>query len=222
MIKALVFDFDGLIMDTETEEYRVLQEMFQTYKAELPLDVWGQCIGTRQEDFDVIGYLEQQIKQTVDREDFYTHWREKVAFRLEKQQALPGVEGYLQTAKDLGLKVGLATSSSTEWVSNHLRRIGLWDHFDCVRTADDVKRVKPDPELYLAAAECLGVKPEEAIAFEDSVNGSQAAKRAGMYCVIVPNEVTKAMTFGDVDHRMASLAEMELEALIDFLMKGTS
>lgn len=220
MIRAVVFDFDGLIMNTEKVEYRVLQEIYGEHGAELPLDVWQQCIGTHADFFDPIGYLEDQIEETLDREKFRLDRRERVLSALENEQALPGVENYLRTAKELGLKIGLASSSSYEWVSGHLRRLGLIDWFDCIRTSDDVVQVKPDPALYQKAAECLGVKPEEAVAFEDSANGATAAKLAGMYCVVVPNEVTASLDFGDIDHRMASMAEMELEALIDFLLKN--
>lgn len=215
MIKAVIFDFDGLIMDTETQEYRVIQEMFRENEAELPLEVWGRCIGTSTEAFDVMAYLEEQIGCSVDRDAFSIRRRKKVASALEKEKALPGVEAVLQEAKGLGLRIGLATSSGYEWISLHLRNLGLMDFFECIRTADDVENVKPDPALYVAAAGCLGVQPHEAIAFEDSANGAIAAKRAGMYCVVVPNKVTETMAFGDVDHRLKSMVGLELEALID-------
>ncbi|HEU5141093.1 MAG TPA: HAD family hydrolase [Bacillales bacterium] len=217
MIKAVVFDFDGLIMDTELPEYTVSKEMFRERGAELSLDVWGECVGTHADHFDLIGHLEDQIEQTVDREAFHEERSKRILSMLENGKPLPGVERYLEAAKELGLKIGLASSSHYEWVGGHLRRLGLLDEFGCIRTADNVERVKPDPALYLQAAECLGVRPEEAVAFEDSANGALAAKRAGMYCVVVPNEVTASLTFGDVDHRMESMAEMELAALIAFL-----
>ncbi|MFC7395354.1 HAD family hydrolase [Scopulibacillus cellulosilyticus] len=219
MIKAVIFDFDGLIIDTETRHFQVIQELFREYKAEMPLSVWQRCIGTHLDDWDEISYLEMQISQSIDRDKFNTRWQKKVLAKLETDKARPGVENYLLKAKALGLKIGLATSSGYDWVSGHLERLGLLQSFDCIRTRDDVKRVKPDPELYLTVAECLGVKPEEAVAFEDSLNGSLAAKRAGMYCVIVPNEVTATMSFGDVDHRMESMADIELKELIDFLKR---
>lgn len=220
MIQAVIFDFDGLILNTEKVEYQVLQGLFREHRAELPLDVWKDCIGTHADFFDPVAYLEEQIENTVDRDGFVSSRRKRVLAELEDETALPGVENYLQTAKALGLKIGLASSSDYQWVSGHLRRLGLLDFFDCIRTSDDVEQVKPDPALYESAAECLGVKPEEAIAFEDSRNGSLAAKRAGMYCVVVPNEVTASMSFEDVDHQMASMAEMELAALIEFLTHG--
>lgn len=219
MIKAVVFDFDGLILNTERVEYDVWSEMYQQEKAELPLEVWQKCIGTHADFFDPISYLEDQIGQSVDREAFRVQHTKKVLSALEEEEVLPGVEDYLRSAKLLGLKIGLASSSHHDWVSRHLLRLGLYDEFDCIRTADDVEEVKPNPALYLQAAECLGVNPEEAIAFEDSVNGAIAAKKAGMYCVAIPNEVTQSMAFESADHRLESMAEMELTALIQFLLK---
>lgn len=145
--------------------------------------------------------------------------RERFAKRMETEKARPGVEAYLNAAKDLGLKVGLASSSDYKWVSGHLKQIGLFDDFEVIQTADDVEEVKPNPELYLLAAKNLGVSPSECLAFEDSVNGSIAAKRAGMKCVIVPNKVTSTLMFEDYDHRLESMAEMELALLLDHLNK---
>lgn len=217
MIRAVVFDFDGLILNTERVEYDTWQQMYREANAELPLKLWQKCIGTHADFFDPIAYLEEQIGKSIDKEAFHAQHRKKLMDALEKEQILPGVEDHLRAAKGLGLKVGLASSSHYDWVSGHLHRLGLFDKFDCIRTADDVEEVKPNPSLYLQAAECLGVKPEEAIAFEDSVNGAIAAKKAGMYCVAVPNEVTESMVFESADHRLQSLAEMELVTLISFL-----
>src|SRR5690606_2679430 len=126
--------------------------------------------------------------------------------RIVKEGPLPGVEDYLLAAKEAGLKIGLASSSTYEWVSNHLKNLCLFDYFECIRTSDDVVTVKPDPSLYIETAKCLGVAPEECIAFEDSANGALAAKRAGMYCVIIPNAVTRDLDFCEVDERLASMA----------------
>ncbi|MCY8051870.1 HAD family hydrolase [Bacillus spizizenii] len=218
MIKALIFDFDGLILDTETHEYEVLQEIFEEHGSVLPLSVWGKVIGTAA-GFRPFEYLEEQIGKKLNHEELTTLRRERFAKRMETEKARPGVEAYLNAAKDLGLKVGLASSSNYKWVSGHLKQIGLFDDFEVIQTADDVEEVKPNPELYLLAAKNLGVSPSECLAFEDSVNGSIAAKRAGMKCVIVPNKVTSTLMFEDYDHRLESMAEMELALLLDHLNK---
>ncbi|MCM3717579.1 HAD family hydrolase [Fictibacillus phosphorivorans] len=221
MIKALVFDFDGTILDTETQHYYAFQEMFNEHGSELPLEVWGQYIGTHSK-FNPYEYLEKQINKKLNHDELRTKKTERALALIKEQKPLPGIENYLRAAKELGLKIGLASSSSRKWVIEHLERIGLAHYFEVIKTADDVEMVKPDPSLYTKTIKELGVKPEEAIAFEDSVNGSIAAKKAGLYCVVIPNPVTKHMQFDEVDHQMESIAELELEALIQLTEQRTS
>ncbi|MGG3574256.1 HAD family hydrolase [Bacillus gobiensis] len=216
MFKAVIFDFDGLILDTETAEYEVLQEIFEEHGATLPLSVWGKVVGTIS-DFHPFTYLQEQAKTKLDLDSFTESRRTRYLKKMESQIERPGVKDYLLAAKDLGLKIGLASSSDYKWVSDYLKSLQLYDFFECIRTADDVEEVKPNPELYLQTAACLGVDPNECLVFEDSVNGLLAAKRAGMKCVIVPNSVTKDLEFGEFDHRLESMAEMELKELIETL-----
>jgi len=221
MIKAVIFDFDGLILDTETHEYKALSEIYQEHGAELPLSVWGKVIGTIS-DFNPYTHLKNQADVSLSEKEFNRRLKERFHERLKEEKVRPGVDEYIKAAKQLGLKVGLASSSNYEWVSTHLKNHQLLDQFECISTSDIVEKVKPDPALYLKTAECLGVKPEECLAFEDSANGSLAAKRAGMYCVIVPNEVTKDLDFGKIDYRLESMAEMELTKLIEKIRTKTT
>jgi HAD superfamily hydrolase (TIGR01509 family) len=216
MIKAIIFDFDGLILDTETHEYEVLNEIFKEHQSELPLEVWGKLIGTIT-SFNPFSYLEEQTKKTFNHDELKKLQKERFSQRIMQEHARPGVIDYLDAAKSLGLKIGLASSSNYEWVSSHLKRLQLLERFECIRTSDYVEHVKPDPALYVETAKCLGVNPEECIAFEDSANGALAAKRAGMKCVTVPNTVTKGLEFCEVDHSLESMAHMELKQLISFL-----
>ena len=124
---------------------------------------------------------------------------------------------YLLEARQLGLKLGVASSSSRDWVEGHLRKRELFQHFASVKSADDVSRVKPDPELYLASATHLGVSPGNALAIEDSANGVVAAKRAGLFCVVVPNEMTRGMRLERADARLSSLSEVPLGELLERL-----
>ncbi|MTH53448.1 HAD-IA family hydrolase [Bacillus mangrovi] len=216
MYKAVIFDFDGLILDTETLHYRILQEMFEEHGSVLPLEVWVKDVGTNS-GFMPFAYLEEQLKEKIDQAALQTDREKRFAQRIKEELARPGVEAYLTAARELGFKIGLASSSDYEWVSTHLKNINLFDYFECIKTSDDVEEVKPNPDLYLKAAECLGVKPEECIAFEDSVHGSTAAMRAGMACVIVPNEITAGLTFGETEHRLESMAELDFKMLLEKL-----
>ncbi|HET7461262.1 MAG TPA: HAD family hydrolase [Longimicrobium sp.] len=214
MIEAVVFDFDGLIFDSETHEYECVRELFAEHGAELPLEVWGACVGREAGYFDPYAYLQESAGVTLDREDADRRRRERFYERIRGEGAIPGVEEALRAARSLGLKVGLASSSGRGWVEGQLRRLGLLHFFDCVRTADDVERVKPEPDLYLGVLRSLGVPPARAVAFEDSPNGALAAARAGMYCVVIPNRVTAALEFGEHDLRLESLMQAELADLL--------
>lgn len=220
MIEAVVFDFDGTIFDSETHEYEVTRDLLAEHGAELSLEVWSGCIGREAGFFDAYAYLEESTGTAVDREALARRKTERFLARIEGQGPIAGVEEALDAARGLGLKVGLASSSGREWVEGQLRRLGLLHHFHCVRTADDVERVKPEPELYLSVCRGLGVEPRRAVAFEDSPNGALAARRAGMYCVIVPNPVTAALEFGEHDLRLESLMQAELSGLLARLEAG--
>ncbi|MFZ4453259.1 HAD family hydrolase [Salibacterium aidingense] len=212
-MKALIFDFDGLIMDTETRQYEVLQELFAEHGSELPLHVWQQEIGTST-GFSPVDYLFSQTGRSVEAEAFNQQLEQRFLERLAQESARPGVKSYLTEAKKQGLLLGLASSSSYEWVSTHLRNLRLMDYFSCIRTSNDVDHVKPDPALYEQTAACLGVRPEECLVFEDSANGALAAARAGMRCVIVPNQVTADLEFGKVERRIVSMEEVPLASLL--------
>ncbi|MFD2706478.1 HAD family hydrolase [Salibacterium lacus] len=215
-VKAVIFDFDGLIMDTETRQFDVLQELFIEYGTDLPLEVWQQEIGTST-GFTPADYLASRTGKMVQQDMFLEQFKERFLDRVNGEPALPGAEARIREAQDRGLAVGLASSSDLDWVSMHLKNLGLFDYFSCIRTSDDVEDVKPDPALYEQTAACLGVRPEECVVFEDSVNGALAAERAGMRCVIVPNKVTETLAFGHHDRRLDSLEDTTLDALLPSL-----
>jgi beta-phosphoglucomutase-like phosphatase (HAD superfamily) len=117
----------------------------------------------------------------------------------------------------MGLKLGVASSSTSDWVKGHLARLGILERFDCIRCRDDVPNAKPEPDLYLAVLECLGVRASEAIAIEDSPNGLLAAKRAGLRCVAIPNSITANLDLGEADLLLDSLADVSLAELLEKL-----
>ncbi|QGQ95342.1 HAD family hydrolase [Paenibacillus psychroresistens] len=213
-IKAVIFDFDGLILDTESNEYHAHSEIFKQLGVELPIAEWGKCIGTDASAFDVYAYLEELVGKPVDRETLKKNRHDLFTKRMSLEGVRPGVREYLQSAQALDLRIGLASSSSFAWVSGYLEIHKLAHYFETIRTREDVVKVKPSPELYQKALEDLGVLPSEAIAFEDSPNGSLAAKRAGMYCVIVPNSITGSLVFGETDLRLDSMEQMSLSEVI--------
>jgi len=216
MAQGIIFDFDGLIVDTELPEYQSWQEMYESYGCSLPLAEWVKLIGAGYASgrFDPYDYLEEQLGQPIDREDVRLKRRQRSAQLQASQPILPGVKSYISCAKQLGLRLGIASSSPHHWVNGHLARLGLEQHFECVKCAEDVAKTKPDPELYLSVLDALELAPNDAIALEDSPNGILAAKRAGIFCVAVPNPLTRELTFDHADLVLTSLAELSLQGLL--------
>lgn len=214
-MKALIFDFDGLILDTETPDYQSWQYVYKSYGIELPLKLWLTFVGGDAEtDFEPHEYLEQKLNSTVDREQIWVSRRKSYLENLEDQTVLPGVVDLLKAARERGLKLAIASSSPENWVAGHLSRLGLNGYFDVIVTADDVEKTKPDPALFLIAAEKLGVLPNEVIVLEDSENGVNGAKRANMFVAAVPNSITVESDLSLADLYIRSLAEVTLDDLL--------
>ncbi len=214
MIDALVFDFDGVIVDTETPEYDSWAEVFHSHGVELDRSLWVTFIGTTLGGFDVLGHLEGLAGCRLDREAVRRERRRRHLAAVDANPILPGVLDYIDDAKRLGLKLGVASSSPRWWVERNLTKRGLLDHFDSIMSSDDVAEVKPDPELYLASVEHLGTRPERAVAIEDSAHGATAAKEAGLLCVAVPGPMTRELSIDRADIRMEALSDMPLRDLI--------
>jgi len=214
MIQGIVFDFDGVILDTEMSSYQTWLEIYQEYGCDLPFSTWAICIGGSPQLFDPAAYLEEQIGRPVPRETLRRRRRERHIEFMSTQLAMPGITDYLREARQLGLKLGVASSSTHEWVDSHLKRLGLLDYFDAVKCREDVAHTKPDPALYLAALEASGLRSEQALAIEDSPNGITAAQRAGIFCVAVPNPVTAQLALDHADFHLTSLTDMPLKQLL--------
>jgi HAD superfamily hydrolase (TIGR01509 family) len=217
MIKALIFDFDGVVIDTETPDYASWQEIYRSYGAELERSIWQRIIGGNVVGFDVYKHLEDLASVPIDREDVREQRRTLYLEQVEANPILPGVVDYIAAGQRLGLKLGVASSSTCEWVKGHLARRDLLKHFHSIKCADDVSRIKPDPELYLAVVDALDTNPGDAVAIEDSLNGVTAAKNAGLLCIAVPNPMTSDLPLERSDIRLGSLSELTLEALLSKL-----
>lgn len=212
-MKALIFDFDGTILDTEQAEYIAWTQTCSRYGGELSLHDYLPLVGTAEPVFDPYAHLEAQIGP-YDREAFDRERRETLHGLLAQLEPLPGVLECLEQARELGLKLAVASSSSAPWVLRHLERHGLLQAFDRVITREYVERTKPDPALFLKAAEALEVAPAECVALEDSLNGVRAAKAAGMFTIAIPNFLTRHLDLGEADLVLPSLAELGLEQFL--------
>jgi HAD superfamily hydrolase (TIGR01509 family) len=212
-IKALIFDFDGLILDTEGPEWECWQALFTEHGVELDLALWQAGVGTIG-GFDPLAHLETLLGRTLDRAQIEAEQSEKVRARCHQQPLLPGVVDLLDAADAAGLRLGLASSSSRRWVLPWLELHGLLPRFACVRTRDDVEHPKPAPDLYLSAAACLGLEPAECLALEDSPHGLRAALAAGLRCVVVPTAVTASLEFAGAALRLSALSELPLSQVL--------
>lgn len=216
LIRALIFDFDGLILDTEEPIYRSWAEVYEAHDVPLPFEQWIKTVGSNNQEFHPQRHLEEVLGRPLTQEEV----DRRIARRVELVLAmplLPGVADLARAAQAQGMKVGVASSSSRDWVRGHLERLGIIDPFDCVCSRDDVERVKPEPDLYLAALACLGLNADEAVALEDSPNGIRSAKRAGLRCVAIPNPITAGLDLSEADLKLGSLAEVTLQELLNRL-----
>lgn len=215
MIRALIFDFDGLILDTEVPEYRAWQTLYAAHNCELPLEDWSVCVGASADAFDAVDYLENLLGTTVDRAALRAEHKKHQTTYILEETVRPGILDTINAARERHLKLAIASSSPRHWIEGHLERLGLQGRFDAIVCADDVEHVKPDPAVYQGALAALDIAPSEAIAFEDSVNGARAAKQAGIFCVVIPNDVTRNFHFdGHADRMLDSLADVSLDELL--------
>jgi HAD superfamily hydrolase (TIGR01509 family) len=211
-VDAYVFDFDGLILDTESGAYQSIAEEFAAVGLAFELAAWQRCIGAGWA-IDWIDELEARCAQPLDRDAVIARRRARKLELLATCEVLPGVVARLDEAHEHQLGVAVASSSPRDWVESHLDRLGLLERFDAVLTRDDVERTKPAPDLYLGATRALDVDPSRTVAFEDSHNGCRAAKAASMWCVVAPNPITAGQDFTHADLVVPSLAQVDLAAL---------
>jgi HAD superfamily hydrolase (TIGR01509 family) len=215
MIKAVIFDFDGLILDTESAIFQSWQEVYKEYDCELALEEWAANVGT-EDSFDPVAHLEGILGKPLDAAAIRNVRKPREAVLIDAETILPGVESYITEAKRMDRKLAVASNSSRDWVTTHLERLGLMHHFDIVRCWNDpdVMQRKPQPGVYIAALKALDITADQAIALEDSPNGILSATRAGIFTVAVPNALTRLLGVGDADMVLESMADMPFEELI--------
>ena len=213
-LEAFLFDFDGLILDTETASRAGWQWLYQEHGHELPLEKWELVVGTIGV-WDPWAHLEELVGESLEREVLNERRYAHELSLIEAEELRPGIADYLTAAERLGLKRAIVSSSSQKWIHMHLKRLERTVGWDAILTADhDKERAKPAPTLYLEALETLGVPAEEAVAFEDSPNGVRAAKAAGLYVVGIPNNVTRSFGLDEADVVVDSLADLPPDELV--------
>lgn len=215
MLKALIFDFDGLILDTETPEVLVWQSIYREHGFELPVQEWEKTIGGYGlSTFDAAEHLSHLTHGRLDPVSMRTRYRRESDMLIHASDILPGVVGIIEQARAQGVVVAIGSSSPHSWVDAHAKRLGIFHYFKHIVCQDDVApgRTKPNPDIYLKALDLLKVQNTEAVVFEDSLNGVEAARRAKIFVVAVPNPLTSKMGVSG-DLTISSLATITLQDL---------
>lgn len=213
-LKGIIFDFDGLIIDTEMPGCTAWAELFNKNGFSFTIEDWKKAIGTGPTAYDPSKHLSQLTNGLLDAQTIQEQTLTRTRELIEMQPMLPGVLDFLIATERLGLPMAVASSSNREWVEGYLSKLDIRKFFKVVCTSNDVKSVKPDPELFLLAARKLGIAPSEALIFEDSPNGIKAAKDAGIPCIAIPNAITKSMDLSLATRIVDSFLELDPQELI--------
>jgi beta-phosphoglucomutase-like phosphatase (HAD superfamily) len=212
-MKLVIFDFDGLILDTETPDFESWQEVYAEHGVELPLRVWADCIGAPAGVFDPVDFLERHLGTPVDRADIVERRRRRFHSLVSTQPLCTGIALLVGDCQKQGIALAVASSATRDWVEGHLDRLGILNAFDCIRCVEDVERGKPAPDLFHAVLQHLDLSPADGIVLEDSPNGILAANRAGIYSIAVPNPVTRLLDLSHACLCVESLTDWPLARL---------
>ncbi|MBU0700205.1 HAD-IA family hydrolase [bacterium] len=213
MIKAVIFDMDGLMVDTETVYFIALQQIAQKRGKDFPMALKRAMIGKQGvismdifKEYLVLNETAEDL--LVEREDVY-------GGILNKTELVPldGLPELLLLIDTMGIPAAIASSSAEQWIRLVINKLGISDRFKAIVSGDNVKNSKPYPDIYLLAAKRLGVLPQYCLALEDTPTGIEAAKRAGMICVAVPNHYSKGLDFSMADMVINSLEDVENKVL---------
>jgi HAD superfamily hydrolase (TIGR01509 family) len=212
---ALIFDFDGLLVDTESSALLAWREQFAVHDLDFPLEVWHSYIGSQGSQEAMLAAVRDGGVDFEDAE-LRAEWRQRHNAIARAEPLRAGVAAFLDEAIAAGSHLAIASSATRDWLDDHLDRLGIRQLFDVVCTRDN-GRVKPSPDIYLAALSGLGVSADDAIAFEDSPNGIAAAKAAGLMCVAIPNPVTAGLPLDAADLLVESFTAISYSGLVEVL-----
>jgi HAD superfamily hydrolase (TIGR01509 family) len=215
-LQSLIFDFDGLIVDTEKPGFDSWNELYADFGQKLTLDDWRGATGYVG-GFDPAVHLEGLLRRKLDWQNLAPR-REARNWELTLEQGvLPGIRELMVAAVSAGIPVGVASNSGFGWVNDGLERLGLRGLVGAIVTRDMVLNPKPAPDVYLKTAETLQVSPGCSVALEDSEPGSRAAKAAGMRAVVIPNQFSERQDLSVADLVVPSAKALSLERLVGLL-----
>lgn len=222
-IDAVIFDFDGVILDTETPLYETWAELYVEHGQVLEIELWHKCLGRADNHFDFHAHLVASVggaetpevgRGELDRDVILGKKRERSLAIINAKPVMAGIVERAVEAKAMGLGVGVCSSSSRSWVGGHLERLGVREHFGEMVVREDTTIHKPEPEPYWEAARRLGAAPGRVLVFEDTPNGIKAAKAAGMFCVALPNAMTAPLDLSAADFVVEDLGSVGLGEIV--------
>ena len=211
-----IFDCDGLLADTETPDYEAWRLIYEEQGLALPVETWAQSIGTAKghDRHDWHAALSEAVGPGYDPEAVDTRRRLFYHNAIGRLTPMPGVLAVLDALDEAQIPCAVASNSDRGWVERVLEVTGLSGRFRAIATADEVAHPKPAPDVYLLAAERLGVLPQHCAAFEDSPRGLAAAHAAGMFTVAVPTALTRHFAFEQAHRVVENLERIALKDLL--------
>lgn len=203
--EAVLFDFDGVLVDTEWAIYEAWHRTFQRHGHDLPLETYTQCIGSDFDTWSPKTHLEELTGDAFDWHQLDADRQVEIRRDLEQAGPMPGVVGLLGQLRERGVTLGVVSSSGHDWVDRWLEQLGLMSYFETITCRGDAPRIKPAPDLWLEAVRRLGKPASSCLAIEDSLNGVKSAKEAGLTVWAVPNRTTACLDFSLADRIVPSL-----------------
>lgn len=205
--RAVLFDFDGIVVDTEWAIYQAWLRTFQRHGHDLPLATYVRCVGSDFDTWSPKTHLEDLTGGSFDWHQLDESRQVEIRRDLELAGAMPGVTHLLARLRHESVKRAVVSSSSHHWVDGWLEKLGLMNEFDTVVCRGDAPRIKPAPDLWQEALHRLGESPEDCLAIEDSLNGVHSAKAAGLTVWAIPNRTTATINFAEADRVFSSMDE---------------
>ena len=199
--EAIIFDHDGTLVDTESADFQACKALFAEYGQALALEHWADVVVGHFDGYHII--FDELIalagQEGLARETLNRRLRELWRLNLANVTLMPHAERVIHSLHEAGYPLGVATASDQKWVERWMGQFALLPYFRAVATKDQVVNNKPAPDVYLLAAEKLGVSPSRCLVFEDTLAGVRAAKGAGMTVVAVPSPLTNSLNFSQAD-----------------------
>lgn len=204
---ALLFDFDGVILDTEWSIYQSMQNVFLENGHDLPLTDYVQCIGSDFNTWSPEKHLEKLTGKTFDWKKIGTTRNKWIRQEIAKLDPMPGVRETLAYCLEKNIPCAVVSSSSHDWVDPWLQKLGLTSYFQEIVGRGDAPKIKPAPDLYLEGVRRINLPASECLVIEDSLNGLKAAHQAGCPVAAIPNRITSCIDFSEAEHQYPTLLE---------------